>query len=78
MRMLIEDREVELPTEVCVCAVCGKMSEDWYGNKKIHRLWDESCSLNAVKCRTDHLEFNETGRVVDVKKGGEMSHLSHS
>jgi len=37
------------PSKVWVCQVCGKMSNDRYGNDPIDRGWDVSCSINAVE-----------------------------
>lgn len=36
--------------QVFVCAACGKLSKDRYGNRKISKGWDASCMLHAVLC----------------------------
>lgn len=62
----------QLAPEGCVwvCAACGKRSRDQYGEQPISHGWDESCVLNSVLCREDHLVLNEFHRVVEVKDGG--------
>jgi len=34
--------------QLFVCAACGKMSKDRYGDQKLNRGWDESCMLNCI------------------------------
>jgi hypothetical protein len=43
---------------VWVCAVCGKLSYDKYGDKPISYMWDVSCAMNSVLCKTSSLVFS--------------------
>ena len=54
---------------IWVCLSCGKTSEDRYGNVNTTPGWDESCFLNSVKAKKDHLVF-EGGYVIQIKDGG--------
>ncbi len=37
------------PGNVFVCSICGKMSNDLYGQEPVSPGWDESCMLHAVE-----------------------------
>jgi hypothetical protein len=52
-----------------VCLACGKVSEDRYGKINTTPGWDESCFLNSVLAKEDHLVLKE-GRVVKIEDGG--------
>lgn len=54
---------------VFVCAACGKLSMNIAGTLAINRGWDESCAINCVLARLDHLVIEE-GRVRTVRDGG--------
>jgi len=56
--------------EVFVCAVCGRLSKDRYGDQKIHPGWDSSCVTHSVLYRRSDLIINpRTGLASGVKEG---------
>lgn len=64
--------DVAGPGEVYVCSCCGRRSRDRSGRQKIHRGWDESCVLHAVKYREQDLVLDpRTGAVTRIRDGAE-------
>lgn len=62
--------DVAGPGEIYVCSRCGRRSRDRWGHFKVHSGWDESCILNAVKCRvSDIIIAPKSGIVTGYKPG---------
>lgn len=62
------------PGKIFVCCACGKTSPGLYGTGG-HKLWDESCMLNAVLANGADLVKGNDGRVTrlaisKMKKAG--------
>ena len=49
---------------IWVCTACGKVSKDRYGSKGTSKGWDESCFVNSVLVKEDHLVWNDTKTIV--------------
>ena len=47
--------------KVWVCAICGKMSKDRYGDSAISYGWDESCFLHAFLADKSRLTLSQSG-----------------
>jgi len=47
--------------KVWVCAACGKMSRDRYGDSAISYGWDESCFLHAFLADRERLTLSQSG-----------------
>jgi len=58
------------PREIYVCKRCGRRSHDRAGHRKLHKGWDESCTLNAVRCRVDDLVIAPKSGIVTGFKPG--------
>jgi hypothetical protein len=54
---------------IWVCMACGKVSKDRYGKEGTTPGWDESCFINSVLVKEDHLVWKDD-RVNDIKEGG--------
>jgi hypothetical protein len=67
--------EIAKEGQIFVCSACGKMSSDLYGEQKISRGWDQFCSLNAILCLEDKLEYDINGRVKYVPEDGIVREL---
>jgi hypothetical protein len=61
--------ETNQPETVWVCLACGKRSKDRWSFDSISPGWDESCMINAVEVRVDHLIMNGN-RVAEIREGG--------
>ena len=48
---------------IWVCPMCGKTAKTRNGEGEKNG-WDVSCSMHAILCDEDSLEYGENGRVV--------------
>lgn len=60
---MANDALIAPPGTVWVCPMCGKRASHKYDGG-ISRMWDESCAMHAILCKTDDtLKFGADGRV---------------
>jgi hypothetical protein len=53
--------------KIFVCLVCGKRSNDLYGNDVIDKGWDASCVCNAVEAYEDECIL-VNGKVMEIRR----------